>query len=50
MELLTKVPKYSEGVSISRCSLGGKMLGEEVKVSIIQIMVSSTEEEFLPEM
>ena len=50
MKLLTEEPKSPEGVSVSRGSLRGKMLREEVKVSIIQIMVSSTQEEFLPEM
>ena len=42
LQLLTEESKSPEGVSVSRSSLGSKMLQEKVQISFIQIMISST--------
>ena len=42
LELLTKESESPKGVSVSRCSLGSKMVRKKVQISLIQIMISST--------
>ena len=42
LELLTKESESPKGVSVSRSSLGSKMVRKKVQISLIQIMISST--------
>ena len=42
LKLFTKVLKLFESVTITQQGFGGKMIGEKVKVILIQIMVGST--------
>ena len=42
LELLTKESESPKGVSVSRSSLGSKMVRKKVQISLIQIKISST--------